>query len=179
LVCFASGELEQENIMAENWLDSLNPETLAKAQKLIERMKELGAEEPEDWVESEITEDIAQMARFLILRRLRSDIDAWHDNPSAWVEREIAEAEKKPESSFSETGRALKRMIDAGVSLDDVGRVAKSVAFEATFNVLNLIDEAGDPDAEGDDLPGWALIETDPAGEATGRFIVGLHEDLY
>lgn len=165
--------------MAEDWLELLDPETRAKAQRLIERMRQLGAEEPKSWVESEITEDIAQVARFLILRRLRSDIDAWHDNPSAWVEREVAEVGKKPESSSSETGRALKRMLDVGVSLDDIGRVAKSVALESTFNVLNLIDEAGDPDAEGDDLPGWTLIETDAEGEATGRLVVGLHEELY
>jgi len=92
---------------------------------------------------------------------------------------EVAEAQKKPESSFSETGRALKRMIDAGIPLDDVGRVVKSVAFESTFNVLNLIDESADPDAEDDDLPGWTLIETEAEGDATGRLIVGLHEDLY
>src|ERR671916_792874 len=138
--------------MPEHWLDSLDSETRAKARKMIARMEELGAEEPEAWAESEITEDIAQMARFLILRRLWSDLDAWRNGPSTWVEREIAEAEKKPEGSFSEAGRALKRMVDAGVALEDIGNVAQMVAYEATFNALNLIDGCGDPDEEGEDL---------------------------
>ena len=165
--------------MSENWLASLDTETRAKARRMIERMNELGAEDPEAWVKSEITEDIAQMARFLILRRLWSDLDAWRDNPSIWIEREIAEAEKKPESSFAEAGRALKRIVSAGASLEDIGLVAEMVAYESTFNVLNLIDESCEPNEEGEDLPGWALIETDAEGEATGRLVVGLHEDLF
>ena len=165
--------------MPEHWLDSLDSETRVKARKMITRMKELGAEEPEAWVESEITEDVAQMARFLILRRLWSDLDAWSSDPSAWIEREISASEEKPESLFSEVGHALKRMVEAGVSLADVGKVAQMVAYEATFNTLNLIDECGDPDEEGDDLPGWMLVETDAEGEMTGRAVVGLHEDLF
>jgi hypothetical protein len=165
--------------MLEHWLDSLDSETRAKALKMIARMKELGAEEPEAWVESEITEDIAQTARFLILRRLWNDLDDWCKDSSTWVEREISEAEKNPANSFSEAGRALKRMLEAGVSLEDVGKVAQMVAYEATFNVLNLIDGCGDPDDEGEDLPGWMLIETNAEGEMTGRAVVGLHEDLF
>jgi len=165
--------------MPEHWLDSLNSETRAKARKMIARMEELGAEESEAWVESEITEDIAQMARFLILRRLWSDLDAWSNDPSAWVDREISSSEEKPESLFSEARRALKRMVDAGVSLADVGKVTQMVAYEATFNALSLIDECGDPDEEGEDLPGWMLVETNAEGEMTGRAVVGLHEDLF
>ena len=100
--------------MPEHWLDSLDSETRAKARKMITRMKELGAEEPEAWVESEMTENIAQMARFLILRHLWSDLDAWSTDPSAWIEREISASEKK------EAGHALKRIVDAGVSLEAV-----------------------------------------------------------
>jgi hypothetical protein len=165
--------------MPEDWLDSLDSETRIKARKMIARMKELGAEEPGVWVESEITEDIAQMARFLILRRLWNDLDAWHSDSRIWVEREIAETEKKPENSFSEAGLALKRMVEAGVSLEDIGKVAQMVAYEATFNVLNLIDECGDPDEEGEDLPGWMLVETNAEGAMTGRAVIGLHEDLF
>lgn len=165
--------------MSEDWLDSLDPKTRAKARQMVKRMRELGAEDPEAWVESEITEDIAQMARFLILRRLWSDIDAWRDKSSVWVESEIAKVENKSQSSFPESGVALKRMVKLGVSLEDIGRVAQMVAYESTFNVLNLIDEGSEPDGEGHDLPGWALIETNAEGKATGRFVTGLHEDLF
>lgn len=165
--------------MPEQWLDSLESETRLKAQKMIARMKELGAEEPEPWVESEITEDIAQMARFLILRRLWSDLDAWRSEPSTWIKREIDEAAKTPESPFSEGGHALKRIVDSGVSLEDVGKVAQLIASQTAFDVLNLIDEGADADEEGEDLPGWLLVETNAEGEVTGRAVVGLHEDLF
>ena len=163
--------------MPADWLDSLDSETRAKAQRMIERMKELGAPDAEEWVESEITEDIPQMVRFLVLRRLWEEIDSWHDNTSVRVQYQVAEAEKNPKGYFADAGLAMKRMIEAGVDLEDIGRVARMVAYEAIFHVLNVIDEGSDPDA-GDDLPNWALIELNAEGEATRRFIEGLHESI-
>lgn len=162
--------------MPENWLASLKPKQRKKAEQMISRMIAWGAPDAEEWVESELEEGIPQMARFLILRGLWSEIDAWRDHSSEWVSRMASTAEEDPNGYFADAGLALKRIQEAGVNSEDLGRVARCVAYESIFSVLNRIDEGGDPEAE--DAPGWALAEVDPNGEGTGRVVVGLHEDL-
>ena len=162
--------------MPENWLDSLKPTKRKKAEQMISLMTAWGAPNAEEWVESEIEEDMPQMARFLMLRGLWSEIDAWRDKSGEWVSRMTSTAEEDPNGYFADAGLALKRMKEAGVNSDDLGRVARCVAYESIFSVLNRIDEGGDPEAE--DAPGWALAEVDANGEGTGRVVGGLHEDL-
>ena len=163
--------------MTENWLDSLEPDTRSKAQHLIARMRAFGASDAEEWVRSEIQENIPQFVRFLVLRRLWRSIDRWRDDSADYVPQFMAEAECNPAGYFADAGLAMKRMVEAGAAAEDIGKVARRVAYEAMFDALNTIDEGYDWEA-GDDLPGWVLIETDPAGEPTRRYVQGLHEDL-
>ena len=44
--------------MSENWLTSLKPTQRKKAEQMISRMRDWGAPDAEEWVESEIEEDI-------------------------------------------------------------------------------------------------------------------------
>ena len=162
--------------MSENWLTSLKPTQRKKAEQMISRMRDWGAPDAEEWVESEIEEDIPQMARYLILRGLWSEIDAWRDQSSEWVSRMTSTAEEDPSCYFADAGLALKRVQEAGINSDELGRVARLVAYESIFSVLNRIDEGGDPEVE--NAPGWALAEVDANGEGTGRVVGGLHEDL-
>jgi hypothetical protein len=55
--------------------------------------------------------------------------------------------------------------------------VARSVAYEAVFGTLSVVDEGSDPDAD-DVCPGWALMELDAEGSLSGRQLGGLHESL-
>lgn len=87
----------------------------------------------------------------------------------------IEQAENDPTDSFADSGLALRRMLDAGITLDDIGSVARMIAYEAVFNVLEIIDEGYDSDIE---KPGWALMELDETGEPTGRHVAALHEDI-
>lgn len=162
--------------MPENWLDSLKPTKRKRAEQMISLLTAWGAPDTEEWVESEIEEDIPQMVRFLMLRGLWNEIDAWRDKSGEWVSRMTSTAEEDPKGYFADAGLALKRMEEAGVNSDDLGRVARYVAYESIFSVLNRIDEGGDPEIE--NAPGWALAEVDANGEGTGRVVVGLHEDL-
>ncbi len=72
---------------------------------------------------------------------------------------------------------AMEKMLRAGINLEDISRVARVGVYETMFGLIQAIDEGGDPDA-GDDLPGWALIEISPEGEATGRIVDALHESI-
>ena len=163
--------------MPEDWLSSLPPTARAKAQKLIERMKELGAPDAEEWVRSEVTEDIPQVARFLILRRLWREMDMWRDDADTLLKHVLAEAERNPDGYFADAGRAIQKMLAAGIEIEDIARVARMAAYEAMFSLVQVIDDGGDPDS-GDDLPGWALAEIDANGEGTGRVVDALHESI-
>lgn len=160
--------------MQNSWLDSLDQETKLKAQTMIEQMQELGATNAESWVHSEITENIPQLARFLILQQLWKEIESFDKDVSSWTKFFIEDAEKRPQNPFAESGFALKRMIQLGISLEDIGKVAKLVAFESIFQAVHTIDEG----YVSEELPFWELIETDSEGKPTGRSIQGLHEDL-
>lgn len=162
----------------EEWLATLAPSERRRALELLDRFNALGAEDAELRVRSEISEDIPQLARYLVLRSLWPDhVESWVRNAGAWIGNAVKAAGSRPEGNFAEAGRAVDRALAAGVSMTDLGAIARMIAFETAFGVLNHIDEGHDP-AAGDDAPGWRLVETDADGAATGRPIIGLHEDI-
>jgi hypothetical protein len=69
------------------------------------------------------------------------------------VSRMASTAEEDPNGYFADAGLALKRIQEAGVSSEDLGSVARCVAYESILSVLNRIDEGGDSEAE--DALGW------------------------
>ncbi|WP_091307690.1 hypothetical protein [Micromonospora chersina] len=142
------------------WLATLPPDVRDSAVSLAERFKELGAQDPEEWARSEISENIPQLARFMVLRAL------WREVISPWMDA----------SALSDVA-AAQRLIDAGADPHDVLLVARAGAYEAVVAAVCVLDEGRDPDArEGD--PGWHLIETDADCNPTGREVGGLHESL-
>ncbi|AZC12869.1 hypothetical protein [Microbacterium sp. ABRD28] len=128
---------------------------------LVERMRQLGAEDPEEWASSELEEDIAQEARWLAIRQIREAI--------TWTPEGIR---RIPE---------VTSLLEAGADEQLILAAVREVAREAAFTVLNVIDSTGDPDAP-EDSPGWMLLEArvDPEGEPylTGRDVGALHESL-
>jgi hypothetical protein len=143
----------------DDWLRSLEEGDRAAALVLRDRMAALGAEDPESWARSEVSEGIPHQARFLILRRLWRDVDRWAA-PDA--------LDRLP---------AARRLLDAGVDRTDLVGVVRAAAFEAVLDVVVAIDEGHDPEAP-EDCPGWQLVETDADGNPTGREVGGLHEDF-
>jgi hypothetical protein len=129
--------------------------------ELTERMEQLGADDPAGWARSEIRENIAQQARYLVLRRLWPEvIDIWRD--PAVLSRQSATA----------------RVLEQGANPSDLSRAMRLAAYEAVFTVLSILDEGYDPDAP-EDAPGWRLMETGPlSDQLTGRDVGGLHEDV-
>jgi hypothetical protein len=162
----------------EEWFRGLTAAERRRTSELLATFKALGADDPEGWTRSEISEDIPQLARFLLLRGVWPDlIDSWSRDPQNWTEKLAREAAEKPKEFFADAGLALGRALAAGVSASDLGSIARMVAYETAFGVLNRVDEGYDPDAA-EGSPGWVLIETDADGTPTDRRVPGLHESV-
>jgi hypothetical protein len=146
--------------MWDEWLRSLDERDRAAALVLRDRLAALGADDAESWARSEVSEGIPQQARFLILRRL------WREAVDAWTAPDALD--RLP---------AARRLLDAGVDRTDLVRVVRGAAFGAVLDAVVAIDGGHDPEAP-DDCPGWALVETDPDGNPTGREVGGLHESF-
>jgi hypothetical protein len=160
------------------WLASLSSTQQVEARRWIEELARLGAPDPGEWVRSELSEGIAQRARFLFLRGLWvRTINRWIDSPNNWIEQHIAQSRKAPNGHFAEAGAAMDRLVKLGVSPEDLGQVARYIAYSTAFDVVNRVDETCEEDAS-DEMPGWILIEIDADGSPTGRAVGGLHEDL-
>jgi hypothetical protein len=125
----------------------------------------LGADDPRGWASSEVEENIAQLARFLVLRLLwRCAIDVWATD----------ELDSVP---------AAQRLLAADADRTDLVRLARHAAYAAVHQTLYRIDEGYDPETPIAGLPGWQLmeaIEVDQSGdvELTGRPVGGLHESI-
>ncbi|WP_307825666.1 hypothetical protein [Streptomyces sp. MBT33] len=137
---------------------------MTDTEKIAGLFAALGADDPHGWAESEVRENLPQLARYRLLRALWQDVEAW-DGASIGSLRSDMHAEGAADT-------------DSPVNLDNI---ARHVARETTFNVLYRL---ADPDS--DDvpagirqmLPGWVLTETTPDGDPTHRPLNALYEDL-
>ena len=142
------------------WLNTLSGDARERATALAELFQQRGARDPQDWARSEISENIAQMARFLILRRL------WQVALSPWMDPDSLR-QMEP----------AQRLLAAGASPHDVLLVARAAAYDALFAMVESLDAGVDWETAPNG-PGWSLMETDAEGALTGREVSGLHESL-
>jgi hypothetical protein len=153
---------------------------------LRDKFAALGAEDPEGLARVEMDEGVPHLAKFRLLRGLWSEhIDAQRDSAATWIANTRRELQRDSDRPFSDAGQVLLRLVDElGVSPEEIGTLARWLAFETIFGVLYRLEE---PDLAEDDvpemlqeqLPSWLLVEVtgrDPV--PTGRTLVGLHEDL-
>lgn len=132
----------------------------------------LGAEDAEGWAESEAEEGLPQLARFRLLRAVWQDIDAWSTTAPQWVAAYRREGV---------AGGAVERAVRLGLTADELGEIAREVARETAFALLQGLDDpdrGDEPDEAAGRLPGWFLGELSARGEPTGRVLGALHEDL-
>src|SRR5262249_5093102 len=131
------------------------------------------------WVSSEMQENIPQVARFLFLHEVRSQLVKKFTYRGELGEEE---ANLHPEEIESKGDEAHRRLIDAGANPDDLERIARAAACMAVHGFISLLDgllESEAKDIEG--APRWTLAEViGPIGQAqlTGRCLDGLHEDF-
>jgi hypothetical protein len=137
------------------WLQQLSVDDRQRADQIVTALHELGCNDPQAWGESEISENIPQLARYRFLQTIWPEmIDSWRAGISNIP--------------------AAQRAINSGAGPHDVAQLARAVAYETAFAMLVRL--ADDDPSEG--LPRWELAETDPAGRPTGRYLDALHEDL-
>ena len=135
--------------------------TLQRGYDLVERLRELGAPDPEMWAASEIEEGIPQEARYLFLRAMWEQINGW-----------------TPASAVNVA--AARRAVDAGARPEDVATAMRAAAYETAFAILYRLSDGSDEGAP-DDSPGWSLREVRRDGDGlalSGRVVDALHEDL-
>ena len=160
----------------DEWLAKLPEAERERTLKLVAQFKEFGAHEAEDWARSEIHEDLAQLARFVVLNSLwRDQIDMFTVYTDAWLAMCRSDAGRSL-PIYEDGAAALKNIQAAGVAKEDLGKLARWIAYLVTFGVITRIDAGYDPKAK--TAPHWKLMEFTPNGEPTGRVVGGLHESL-
>ena len=66
---------------------------------------------------------------------------------------------------FDDVGPAVKRLLEAGTTLEDLGALASCSRYEACRHALRLLEESGLPDEEGIDGLHELLLSSDPSGK--------------
>jgi hypothetical protein len=178
--------------------ESLDDEQRRRAEALAEQFRGLGAGDPEGWAASEVEEDIPQLARFLVLRRLWRGAWQWKLPPEEWfaevdpdelpvdeedddeptlVSAEDAGSDEDGDPPFLAAQQAVQRILAAGADPEDLKEVARAIFLHTAFDAVATVDDGHDPEA-GEGMPGWLLTEVGGDLVLTGRVIPGLHEDL-
>jgi hypothetical protein len=138
-------------------LKELDSSDKTRLQELAARLERAGAAQR---ALSEVTENIAQTARFFALRDLCA---------AARSVKEVLDCCDADDAS-AVSGALLK----AGADRASLDRLVLAIAKSTVWHCLTAIDEGG----LADDAPvGWTLAETDDQGKLTGRLVGGLHED--
>jgi len=145
------------------------------AKPLTELFESLGASAPESWAQSQISEGINQLHRFLFLRQAWSRI--LRDGDHSWISSEIAAANEDHDAPYAGIGLALKRLSASGASESDISEVVRGMQAKLLFEWCYLLE---DPSLDSSDLEdiGWCLVETDSHFEPTATQISGLHESV-
>jgi hypothetical protein len=148
--------------------------TLPTLDELIKKFQIAGARDPEVWAQSEVDENIPQLARYLFLRQAWRAIIAPNDED--WISREIKDSDERAGSPGTGLGFALKRLIDKGADPADLTEVARTIQWHLLFRLCYLLD---DPHIEEPELQhiAWSLVEV-AADKPTGRIVGGLHESV-
>jgi len=148
-------------------IDKLNKEQKNHLEKLLEKMENSGATRPLDWALSEITENIPQFGRFLMLKGLYDIINDVEENMGL-----ADDIDESYENDIFEVAEQLKETIGE----EGLNNFLKSYAKGIMWQVTNLIDE-GNYNSNGE--PNWALKElANENDNKSERFINGLHESF-
>ncbi len=165
------------------WYESLDDEARKIADQKIEILKQFNADDPLGWVSSEMRENIPQVARFLFLHRVRSEV---LNGYLQFAIPENPEFEKSlpPFARMKVGEEAFNRLIESGVNREDLVRVARAAACRATLNFVEMLDGVTFPDEfeELNNAPDWAImeiVEENGKRKFTGRMLDGLHESVF
>ncbi|MGH1470704.1 MAG: hypothetical protein ACRBCS_05885 [Cellvibrionaceae bacterium] len=139
-------------------------------EELIKIFKNLGADEPESWADSQIKEGIPQLCRFLFLKGMWDSVVP--DNEK-WVDEYVNDTMEN--ECFSGASIAIRKMIECGVPKKYITELCRGIGGELIFNIATMID---DPSVLlENDVVSWGLFELDGNGNPKS-LIAGLHESV-
>ncbi len=134
----------------------------------------LGADDPESWADSEVSENIPQLARFMFLK------GAWQrivtDDDTQWIDNVVLNVPPDSNDPYAGAAHAIRQMIDAGVSKSVIAQLVRATQAEFLCDLCYML---ADPSSvEGNDgYVDWSLVELDADGNPA-RHINGLHESV-
>jgi hypothetical protein len=139
-----------------------DPEELSQ---LTECFRAMGAFEPESWARSQLEEGIPQYARFVFLRSAWTNAIA--ENDTAWIEGLIQSSERRPRDQGAGAGPALKRLLAAGASREDIAEVVRVMQWQVLYGLAYQLADPGVVEYPSDELPrvNWTLFEVTEDGE--------------
>ncbi|NRQ32983.1 hypothetical protein HII36_14200 [Nonomuraea sp. NN258] len=144
----------------EEWCAALPREEREVAHAMLIKVADLGStEDLRGVIWSELDQGAPELARFLLLRRI------WLTLIRSWSENDNLRGL-----------RAIERLVDQGVDLNDLKSLAQEISYETVFGLLYLLDLGHDDTMSG--MPGWRLLEVDSDRNSVGRSMGGLHESL-
>jgi hypothetical protein len=145
-----------------------------KRDDLISIFRTLGANDPESWANSEVDENIPQLARFMFLK------GAWQlvvsDEDTSWIDSLLQNVPSGSSDPFADAAHSIRAMLDAGVSKSVIARLVRAVQSEFLSDLCYMMDDPGSIEGN-DECVDWSLIENDDDGNP-GRIINGLHESV-
>jgi hypothetical protein len=173
---------EYHYVTPQEWYESLDDRTRKIADQKIAILKQFNADDPLGWVASEMRENIPQVARFLFLHRIRSEVLNGHLH---FTLPENADFEKSlpPLKRLEVGGDAYRRLIASGANQEDLVRVARAATCSAVLNLVEMLDGVSYSDVDTiDNAPNWSIMETieeNDEWKLTGRTLDGLHESIF
>ena len=145
-------------------------------EELTELFKTLGADEPELWAESQLSEGIPQLLRYMFLKQ------AWEyvvpEEDTSWIQNEINRSKTNPNDPYSGLGIALERCLNKGASKSDIIEIARCLQAEMIFNLGYLIGGPAYSMNEKLQDVSWGLFQIDDEGRPFGPQIDGINESV-
>jgi hypothetical protein len=80
-----------------------------------------------------------------------------------WIDAAVEHSRQHPDAPFAEAGPALERLLAAGATREDICVVARLASYQASFQILYMLD---DPGVDGDDskMMHEELLGAEPRG---------------
>ena len=105
--------------------------------ELVELFEKSGADETEQWAESQLSEGIPQLLRYMFLK------SAWEyvvsEGNTSWIQKEISGSKTNPNAPYSGLGLALERCLNKGVDKSDITEIARCLQTEKILGLGYLV----------------------------------------
>ena len=166
----------------QEWYESLDDETRKIADQKLAILRQFNANDPLGWVSSEMRENIPQVARFLFLHRVRSEVINGH---LQFTIPENVDSGKSlsPLKQLQVGEEAFNRLVASGVNQEDLIQVARATACRTALNFVEMLDGVSYSDIDTiANVPSWSIMETveeNNERKLTGRTLDGLHESIF